>query len=245
MSFMSVRQLSLQDVKPGFGHTSKVPGVYPLPAWCCAALGVLLACGAGHDSGEADFDRSSLSGVWINVIDDPRFDVYEDYALGRGISRGYSFDSATGTATLEHERAVLSLAIDDASQIDVAEVGSVLQQCRVPWSTDERSTAEWDRTAYFSTFPAGDGRSPERPLVLYASWEYFPPSSDSYDRFSAELACHAESRDLLICRWLGRESERSSTIHDRRIAFRRTSKPALRRPCDALLSDYLIGGERP
>lgn len=223
----------------------RLPGVTPLPAWCCVALGATLACSAGPDSGEQDFDRSSLSGVWINVVDDPRFDVYEDYALGRGISRGYSVDSATGTATLEHERAVLSLAIDGPSQIDVAQVGSVLQQCPVPWSTDERSTAEWNPTAYFSTLPAGDGRSAERPLVLYASWKYSPPSSDWYEWLFAELACHAETEDLLVCRWVGRDSERAATIHDRRIAFRRASESALRRRCDALLSDYLIGGERP
>jgi hypothetical protein len=223
----------------------KVPGLVTPSAWCFATLGATLACGDGHDSGAEDFDRSSLSGVWINVIDDPRFDVYEDYALGRGISRGYSFDSATGTATLEHERAVLRLAIDDPSQIDVAEVGSVLQRCPVPWTTAERSTAEWDPDAYFSTFPAGDGRSPESPLVLFNAWRYLPPSSEIYEVINGALACHTDGVDLLVCRWVGQNSERSLTIHDRRVAFRRSSQAALERRCDALLSDYLTGGERP
>jgi hypothetical protein len=221
------------------------PGLYALPVWCRIALGATLACGDGHDSGAEDFDRSSLSGVWINVIDDPRFDVYEDYALGRGISRGYSFDSATGTATLEHERAVLRLAIDDPSQIDVAEVGSVLQRCPVPWTTAESSTAEWDPDAYFSTFPAGDGRSAERPLVMFNVWQYHSDEGPWMDQAAQGLLCFRSTADLLLCRWLDLDSDGSDTLLERRIAFRRSPEGALRRKCDALLSDYLLGGERP
>jgi hypothetical protein len=210
-----------------------------------SALFVGFACAPAVDSGDEHFGRSALAGVWVNVVDDPRYDLYEDFGLGPAIGRGLVRDAAAGSIALEGERAVLLLELDDPTKLDAAHLGVAVQECEYPWGPGQRASVDWQRDLYFSTYPMGRGTSPDDPLLLVNTWQHLPASSDVFDFYGELLGCYLMRDDLLVCQWVGVDQEFSATVASRQMAFRNSSEAELERPCDALLSDYLVAGGRP
>ena len=215
--------------------------------WALVFCSLVASCSGATDTGEAGADPADLRGLWINVVDDPRFDVYQDYGQGPIVNLGLVVGDSRATSALYLERATIALEMGNPDAVDSASVGSVTQQCIFPWAPDDRASTSPRLDRFFGTFPFGDGSSELRPLWLAYRSEFV--DGELWEDEYGDLACHLESQDLLVCRWyLPSWADPAAELRSRRMAFRKAAgglEQLNRQRCDTLLSDYLVGGARP